>query len=396
MSDIENSKKQVCILSFSNIARDGRVLRQINFISNAGFKVDVIGNGNWIAPSGVKYYELQKSKISPLSNFLDLIFLLLGRVTPKFWEIVFWRKKEYLQAKDLLVQQDYDLIHANDWDALPVACFAYKISGVPILFDAHEYTLEQERDVFRKKFLRKPYQKYFLKTYGDYFAKMVTVSEGIRGLYAKNFGWDSQVVRNVPGYKKHKFRKVNPNHIKLIHHGGAIKGRNIESLIQLMSNLDKRFYLYLMLVQSNLAYFNKLKTFAQITSPDRIVFLNPVTPDQISDAINEYDIGIHLMKADNLNHYHALPNKLFEFIMAGLTIATYPLPDMAKLIQDNNIGFVSQEQTEKSMAKAINDLEISEIEFYKSNSLKLAKELNAETEMDKLIKIYNEILAIEK
>lgn len=391
---MENTNKRICILSFSTIARDGRVLRQIKYANKAGFQVDVIGFGNWEVPRDVEYFQLLQNKVTFLTNLIDWVLLLLGRFTPRFWETVYWRKKEYCQARDILMQQDYDLVHANDWKSLPVAGYVSKLTHVPVLYDAHEYTIEQEREMVKKRFLRKPYQEYLLRSNGVYISKMITTSYGIRDLYENNFGWKPAVIRNIPSYEKHEFHKVSPNKINLIHHGGAIKGRNIEAIIHMMKDLDERYFLNLMLVQNDVKYYRKLKRYAESVAPNRIKFLAPVSPSNISNAINKFDIGIHLMKADNLNHYHALPNKLFEFIMAGLAVAVYPLPDMAKVIRENKVGIVSHKQSEQSMADAINDLKPSEIEFYKSNSLTMAIQVNAETEIEKLIGFYKDILKV--
>jgi glycosyltransferase involved in cell wall biosynthesis len=389
-----NTNKRICVLSFSNIARDGRVLRQIHFAMRAGFQVDVIGFGNWEAPPGVVYYSLPQTNSTSLNILLDWISLLLGKITPRFWEIVFWRNREYCQARDILMQQDYDLVHANDWDSLPVAGYVSKLTHVPVLYDAHEYTLEQEKQMVQKRLLRKPYQEYLLRSYGVYISKMITVSDGIRDLYEGEFGWRSMVIRNTPSYEKHEFRKVSPNKINLIHHGCAIKGRNIEAIIQMMADLDERYCLYLMLVQNDVKYYKKLKSAAESVAPERIKFLPPVAPVNITDTINKFDIGIFLLKALNLSYYHTLPNKLFDFVMAGLAVAVYPLPDMIKIIRENNIGIVSKKPSKESMADALNSLEPSEIESFKANSLTMAKKLNAETELEKLIGLYKDIIRV--
>jgi len=385
-------KKHLCILSFSPIARDGRVLRQIQFAMKAGFQVDVVGFGGWDVPPDVEYFPLPQTKLTLLANLMDWVLLVLGRIFHRFWDTVFWRKKEYCQARDILLHHDYDLVHANDWNSLPVAGYVSNITHVPVVYDAHEYTLEQEREKLQKRFLRIPYQEYLLRNYGVYISKMITTSKGFSELYENNFGWKSVEILNAPSYEKLEFHPVNPIQINLIHHGSTIKGRNIEDLIKLMPLLDERYFLNLMLVPIDIKYFNKLKRFAESIAPERIKFLKPVAPANISSTINQFDIGIHLMKADNLNHYHALPNKLFEFIMAGLGIAIYPLPGMAKLVRDNHLGVVSEKQSEESMAEALAQLEPSEIEFFKVNSLTTAKKTNAESEMKTLIGLYNEII----
>ena len=53
---------------------------------------------------------------------------------------------------------------------------------------------------------------------------------------------------------------------------------------------------------------------------------------EIVDTIAEYDIGLFILSPINFNYYHALPNKLFEFIQARLAIAVSPSPEMARIV----------------------------------------------------------------
>jgi hypothetical protein len=94
-------------------------------------------------------------------------------------------------------RSNYDLIHANDWNSLPIASAA-RNSKTRVLFDAHEYTPGQFTQHFTGRYLKSPYFEYMLRTYSKNVDKIVTVSEGIANLYKSNFGWNVDVVRNAP------------------------------------------------------------------------------------------------------------------------------------------------------------------------------------------------------
>ena len=79
--------------------------------------------------------------------------------------------------------------------------------------------------------------------------------------------------------------------------------------------------------------------------------------------------------------------------MAGLGVAVFPLPEMAKIVRDNQIGIVSVDQSIHAMAKALNSLSPEQINEFKKNSLTLAKTLNGDVEMQKLMDIYAELLS---
>ncbi|HMB24180.1 MAG TPA: hypothetical protein VKP08_15160, partial [Anaerolineales bacterium] len=222
---------------------------------------------------------------------------------------------------------------------------------------------------------------------------MITVSDGIARLYRENFGWEAVVVRNAPVYTAVEFHPTAPAAIQLVHHGAAIPGRHLEDLIHLTSLLDERFSLTFILVSAKMSYVNYLERLAARRAPGRIRFKESVPPGSLAAHLSVYDMGIHLLKAVNLNHLYALPNKLFDFMMAGLGVAIFPLPEMAGVVEEYRIGVVSSRPSIYSMATALNDLSASQIDEFKKNSLSLAKTLNGDVEMAKLMDVYARLLS---
>jgi hypothetical protein len=98
------------------------------------------------------------------------------------------------------------------------------------------------------------------------------------------------------------------------------------------------------------------------------------------------------MSAKTQNYYYVLPNKFFDYMMAGLAIALPPLPSMQKIVEENQNGVVASDQSIQAMASALNGLSVAEINRFKQNSLMAAKKFNAEVEMGKLMSIYNDLL----
>lgn len=386
-------RKRVCLLVFSDIAHDGRVLRQVEH-ARKHYDVDVVAYGQWNHPEDVSYFPLAKPLSASFStNIWRLLSLAAGKLNPSIFDHVFWQQTECKQALEILRYRQYDLIHANDWTALPVAACAAQGKKTRILFDAHEYTPAQFDQYLTGRYLKSRYYRYILRTYSKKVDAIVTVSDGIANLYRENFGWETSVVRNAPAYTPVEFHPTDPTSIQIVHHGGAIRGRYLEDLIHLTSMLDDRFHLTFILVPTQVAYGTYLKKMAARVAPGRIRFVDPVPPGSLASKLAAYDIGIHLLKAANLNHLYALPNKLFDFIMAGLGVAVFPLPEMAKIIKEHQIGVVSPEQSIRSMANSLNNLSSGQIDEFKKKSLLLAKTLNGDVEMSKLMDIYMGLLA---
>jgi hypothetical protein len=231
-----------------------------------------------------------------------------------------------------------------------------------------------------------------MKTYQKCAAKTITVSEGLRGLYREKFGWNCDVIMNAPYYTPGDFRPADPNQIQIIHHGGAMPGRYIEDFIQLAALLDPCYKMNFMLMPSNIKYLDKLKLLADKAAHGRVIFHDPVSPNGINEKIADFDLGIPFMRANTLNVYNALPNKFFDYVMAGLAVAVPPLPSMQRIVEENKIGVISRDQSIQNMAALLNTLSVEDINRFKQNSLLAAKTLNADVEMVKLTNMYKEIL----
>jgi len=386
------NKKSICIISFSNIGKDIRVQREIG-MARMHFRVTVLGYGAWEPCDKVRYIQIQKTPRTKKYLLLYACKLILGRIFPKFYDAAYWCKKEYKVALALLKEGDFDLVHANDWDSLPLAVEAAQNANFRLLFDAHEFSPEQEADTLFGKIFIKPYRNYLFNQYLKRADKVITVSVGIQELYFQHFGIKSDLIINASFYKQFYFSLTDEKKISIIHHGNAVRSRCIEEMIRMISFTDERFTLYLMLVERHdKKYVRFLKRFAQKRAPGRVVFIPSVDEVKVLDAINAFDIGLPFLKASQKNIFNALPNKFFQYIMAGLAIIVPPLPAMAELINREEIGCVAQSEEPKIVANMLNKLESERIDAYKRNSLGLAKRMNAEIEMDKLLTMYKELL----
>jgi len=383
------NRKKICIISFSKIKWDGRVLREIEF-SKKKYDVTVIGFGDWDAPEKVSFIKIERNVIFPV---LKYTLLLIGRFYPKAYMKYFWLKKYYKNTLNILLEKDFDLVHGNDWDILPIMDRVKERKDPSFIFDAHEYFLSEPKKQFVYNKLMVPYIKFIMSQFSGKIDRMITVSKGFGDLYRKAFGWEMEVIMSAPSYQNLPFKATSPDEIKLIYHGHASRPRKLERLILMMPKLDNKYKLFFMLLNMDSFYFRRIKKLAVKTDSERIIFVKPVMPFEITGRINDFDIGIHLLEGNEENHLYTLPNKIFEFMMAGLGICTYPLPEMKSLIEKYQNGVIPEEENIDLIIDSLNNLSPKDIDNLKHNSLKMAREINAEREMAKLGSIYTELLA---
>jgi glycosyltransferase involved in cell wall biosynthesis len=424
---MDAKRKSVCIISFSPIYRDGRVLRQIKYLSTH-YRLSVIGHGQppsgWVNHENVKWYSVEftnpedhqtepsskrryigKRLVGRLTRtwivklllpaarkfklLLSYSFLGLGRFHTRFYEIWYWRRKYRLKALQYAIQSECHAFHANDWEALPLGAKAAEMKNAKLIFDAHEYAPLELENRWYWKLLFQPAIIYFIKKYSPKVSASVTVAPLISERYRKEFGFDAKVILNSPETEPLTVRHSNFNNIRLVYHGGAIRDRKLESLIETLALCDRRFSLHFILLNNDPVYSKRLRKLAETLTPERVMFYEPVPPEQIVKRISEYDMGFYLLEPNSFNNIAALPNKFFDYIVAGLALCIGPSPSMAEIIRQYGLGCVAPSFDPRDVAEALNRLTIEELSKMQLASLEASKKINAQSEMKKLLELYD-------
>jgi hypothetical protein len=369
--------KKVLISSYSNLRTDLRIQRQIRALKE---KYSLITAGLESANNHpeIPFVKLDVS-VRPTAEKIRTFFDYENR----YWDDT--RLRDY----NKLVEHSYDLVIANDVDTLPLAVRLKKDKGCRIYFDAHEYHPLEFDDNFLWRATQKKFKTYLCREYLRYADRMSTVSQGIAEEYKKVFGVSSMVIRNASAYMALEPRRVNTP-IRLVHHGGAMKERNLDLMMDVAAALGNDYTLTFILIPSNKRYIAELKEKAK--SHSNVFFEEPVSQDVLASKLNTFDIGIYLLKPTSFNNKFALPNKIFDFIQARLCIAIAPSPEMADLIRRYNLGVISNDFTVQTLKQAILSLSREQIYAYKLNAHKSARELSSDAELEKIRGIVQDAL----
>ena len=340
-------------------------MRQVRLLEHA-HRVTVAGYGR--APdANIEFIALDKPSAGLLLKGFWASKLLLGA-----FESYYWSLPQVRHARRLLGERCFDLIVANDISALPLALDLAQ--GHPVLMDAHEYSPREFDDKLLWKVLFGRYHDYLCQRYLLRAAAMTTVCQGIADEYEREYGVPCKVIHNAPLDQKLSPSAVDADCIRLIHHGSAIRSRHLGVMIEMMKHLDARFTLDFMLVETDAVYMAELRAAAQ--SDSRIRFIEPVAMQDICQRLNEFDVGVYLLPPVNFNHEHALPNKFFEFVQAGLGIAIGPSPEMANLLRKHRLGVVAQSFEPQALAQVLNALSAEDIMAFKQAAHVAAHELS--------------------
>jgi glycosyltransferase involved in cell wall biosynthesis len=386
------SLPRLTILSLSIIHQDARVLRQIEYAARE-FEVTVVGWGHLDRDRPhVTMHPVPRVRLPATKRALQAARMVGGRFSPRAFEQWYWAKPDHHQALQAVIASQPHLIHANEAISLPIALSAAQQTGARVLFDAHEYSPDHRANDPLWRLLAQPLYTYLIRRYAPQADAMITVEEHIAQRYAQTFGLQVEVILNAPPYQPLPFRPTHPTRIRMIHHGGAIRERRLETMIEVVALSDTRFTLDFMLLPDDGGYLQRLKALAARQAPGRIQFRDPVPPAEIVRTIHAYDIGLFLLPPVNFSYAMALPNKFFEFIMAGLAVAIGPSPAMAALVRQHGLGVVAPSFEPEDLARTLHDLTPDDINVMKRRALEAAQVLNAEHEMRKLLAIYTRLL----
>lgn len=355
----------VLVLSFTDMASDPRVDRQIHALSSR-YRVLAAGTAP-PAINGVEFFPVPPRRSRTLAGQATSALLLkLGD-----YERYYWSQPQVRWCVSALAGTRPALIVANDVSTLPLALRLGPASGV--VLDAHEYAPREFEDRLKWRLFFQAYNEYLCRAYLPRARGMLTVCRSIAEEYQANYQVACEVLVNAPPYHDLSPRPTQPGRIRIVHHGFVTSSRRPELMVELMDHLDERFHLDLFLIPGDSRDFRRLAALA--ARHPRITMREPVPMRDLPRRLNEYDIGLFLLPPTNFNYRHALPNKFFEFVQARLAVAIGPSPEMASLVRQHDCGVVADDFEPHSLARRLNALDAQMIAYFKQRSHEAAREL---------------------
>jgi hypothetical protein len=386
----KRAMKKILVISNTDPNANPRPNRMINWLKDY-YEVEVVGLSKFHM-EGVKSYVIEPFH---RESILDL-FVTLKRITLKnfnllsgnFEEVNWSRLGSARTLTDELAGKNYDLIISHDLVLLPLV-FNIKNEKTRVMLDAREYYPMNFNDQWRWRIQRKPVNEYLCREYLPRCDKIITVSDGLASEYKRAYGVQPEVIMSLPAQRDVRPSQVQPDHVRIIHHGVAGRSRRTEIMINMMDHVDERFTLDLMLAINDVEYHRSVVSLAEKRRNVRVI--PPVPMQEIVSRINQYDIGLFLVPPVNFNLEYTLPNKLFEFIQARLAVAIGPNIEMKTIVEKFDCGIVSKDFDPVSLAHELNRLTPERLMHFKANSHKAAQELNADTNAKRVRQIVQDL-----
>ena len=381
-------KSKVVHIVLNTFVQDSRVMRECKSLAEQGYKVTVIAywmedlkedefqDGYTIKRLRLKTKSWTNNSIVQIFKYLEFLFkglLTINKIKPK-------------------------VCHGHDPSGLFVAYFAKAILNCHIIYDSHELWSDSVHSNGKKKLLYKMgynIEKFLINKANS----VITVNQSIAKILMRENNIASvNVVRNIP-YKSTNNKMISkiesrfPNcKFNLIYTGNVEKGRGMSSVIEAFKFVHPDVGLAIMGRDSD--YRNKMIELVKSSKlENRIKFISAVLPDEVVNFCKIADAGIAPVKNICKSYYLSLPNKIFEYVQAGIPVISSDFPEMKRVIDEYNIGNTFDVEDGLNIAKAINTLH-DDGELYKiycNNSKYAAEYLNWDAEQSKLIDCYEQL-----
>jgi len=306
------------------------------------------------------------------------------------------RKERVLRLLNLAFKKAIDLnadiYHFHDPELIPVGLKLKKLRK-KVIYDVHE---DVPRDIMTKEymnlFLRKIISFLFEKFENlsvKRFDAIITATPYIRARFIK-LNPNTVNINNFPR-KNELYEPINwkKRRNEICYIGGISRIRGIIELIKALEHVETTLHL-----AGNFESEKLKKEIMNLKGWRKVKYYGFVDRNKIKEILKTVKLGLILFHPKP-NHITALPNKMFEYMSAGIPIVASNFPLWKDLIEKNNIGICVNPLAPKEIARAINAL-LSNDNLAKNMGIKARKlieeKYNWEKEEKKLISLYKKLI----
>ncbi len=332
----------VCYALTGDARRNSRTLRQLRVFAAMGLRVCVLAYGPPEAVGGAL----------PGGAALRLLPRPAGG-GPRF----FWRNHRAMRraARETSAR----VYHASDLFVLPALADAARQQGARLAYDA--------RELYPHVFgtVGKPWASFFWRRLEGRYARradaVFTVNVSIADWMARAYGIaPPTVLFNVPDALEvapsdtlRRLTGLAPHVPLVLYQGALFPHRGLPVLVEAMGQIP---HAALVLMGEGPLRPALEKQIAARGMAARAFVLDAVPPDVLLGVTAGADVGVLPLDDVCLSYHYALPNKLFEYLRAGLPVAATDLPEIRRVVAGAGVGLLSPPGDAHALARNLETL----------------------------------------
>jgi glycosyltransferase involved in cell wall biosynthesis len=394
--------KKVCMLSRQHSVIDCRIYyKEARTLRDAGYDVHIITrllNGAFPDMGGNIFSYPDEDGIMRYDGMTFHGFQKRRGVWGKY--------QEYKDLVRIGLSLNADFYHCHESDIVLASGAKIKKTlskKTKFIFDSHEFSAADWAYYVMGSYYRTIWplfskiEKIFLKN-DDYFIASDLPTAGALQLYDLNRKvtviYNSPVLglNNSSNGNKIPLPLLNRGKIVLCHEGPLDNWRKLDTIVDIMEHLKNTCVLYVIggirKLDGNLkSRVEKLK------EEDHIIDIGWIPYESICSALQPAQIGLIFLK-NHPNLITAAPNKLFNYMAAGIPMIVDDYPGMRDIVQQYKCGILVNPSKLENYITAIQyiiDHPVEAKAMGRRGKEAIINELSWEYQGEKLLKIYEEV-----
>jgi len=361
------SKPLAIVSVINDLVTDRRVHKSCMVLHEQGYAVLLVGR---VLPNSLPLDE-RPYKTHRMKLWFTKGVAFYAEFTLRLW---FFLKKH---EPALLVANDLDTLWPNNRVAMK--------RNIPLIYDSHEIFCEVPE--LQHTPLKKRIWEGLEKRIVPKLKYCITVNQSIANWFKEKYKVDFKVVRNIPdkvasGTIKTRSELNLPADKKIILLQGA--GINIqrgaEEAIEAMRWVENAI---LLIIGGGDAIKNLEFRIQNSGLGEKVLMLAKMRPEELYHYTCSADIGLSLDKDTNINYRFSLPNKIFDYIYAGVPVLASALPEIQSFIDKYYVGVCIKSHDPQHIAEMMNFmLQSPDHTVWKANTKKAAEENSWEKEKE--------------
>lgn len=265
----------------------------------------------------------------------------------------FWAAHRLVLREALALRAE--VYHASDLYVLPALAAAARRHGGRLVLDARELYPHVDATAGR------PWARWAWTALERRFVPrtdaVLAVNTSIAGRMAAAYGIAEPVlVHNLP--VRRAVARTDALRARLgiaasqpivLYQGLVRDGRGLEVLVEAMREVPGAA----LVVIGDGPAKEALRRLAAEALGRRAHFLPHTNPDELLALTASADLGVHVPEPVTLSVRLALPNKLFEYLNAGLPVVVSDLPEMRRVVEGFGVGLVVPPGERAALAEAL-------------------------------------------
>ena len=318
----------------NDLSNDRRVARHAEALQQAGCEVVVVGRRMPSSPEVDAPWRLVRM---PLRHQRG------------------WRFYAELNRRlySVMLRERPDVVWANDTDTLAGCTLAARRMGCRLVMDAHELFPEVP-ELQHRPLVQRVWRAIERHCMPRCDARL-TVCQSIADYYRDKYGFAMTVVRNLSASHFPLSSPQSPHSAlrTLLYQGAVNLGRGVDCAIDALEYLPQ----CQLVVAGRGDLLQDMQAYAAAKSwSDRVHFLGHVPPADLDALTCQADVGLVMLEPMGLSYYYALPNRIGDFVAAGVPMVVSDLPEMAAVVRRFGVGEVIDRlhgADEKAKAQAL-------------------------------------------